>query len=122
MVRLAIHLLPHQRPLHALTRLSPSRPPQPKAFPQSRTLSLHLHHPSASNPSELVWEQVQEYTIRAIGTKKVVHSLVVVQLDENDMVVKFEDRWDAKELPTRYGSSVSHLSGRLWSISSSLLT
>ena len=52
---------------------------------------------------------MQEYTIRAVGTKKVIHSLVVVQLDENDMVVKFEDRWGAKELPTKYGTSVSLL-------------
>jgi len=40
-----------------------------------------------------------------LGTKKIVHSLVVVQLDENEKVLKFEDRWDAKELPS--GNSVS---------------
>lgn len=38
-------------------------------------------------------EQRQKYTIAGIRTTKEMASIVHVELDENDMITRFEDRW-----------------------------
>ncbi|KAJ1306267.1 hypothetical protein OPQ81_010971 [Rhizoctonia solani] len=75
----------------------------PKAFPVSRTLSYKVTS-STTDPHRIVYEQQQEYTIRFIGTKKVMNSTVVIDLDENDQIVKLEDKWNGKDQPTRFGA------------------
>lgn len=32
---------------------------------------------------------------------------MVIDLDENDMITKLEDKWDGKDLPSRFGTLVS---------------
>lgn len=75
----------------------------PKAFPTSRTLAYKVVS-STSDPRQIVYEQTQEYTIRFIGTKKVMHSTVVIDLDENDKITKLEDKWNGQDQPTRFGA------------------
>ncbi|KAH7334978.1 hypothetical protein B0J17DRAFT_672300 [Rhizoctonia solani] len=75
----------------------------PKAFPVSRTLSYKVIS-SSTNPHRIVYEQQQEYTIRFIGTKKIMDSTVVIDLDENDQIVKLEDKWNGSDQPTRFGA------------------
>ena len=77
----------------------------PKAFPVSRTLSYKVvSSTSDPEPRRIVYEQQQEYTIRFIGTKKVMNSTVVIDLDENDQITKLEDKWGGKDQPTRFGA------------------
>ncbi|KAG9002494.1 hypothetical protein FRB90_011376, partial [Tulasnella sp. 427] len=59
-------------------------------------------------PNRIVYEQEQEYTLKLIGHKQVIRSLVVIDLDENDMITKLEDKWDGKDLPSRFGSFGSY--------------
>ncbi|KAG8714536.1 hypothetical protein FRC11_008091 [Ceratobasidium sp. 423] len=75
----------------------------PKAFPTSRTLSYKVTS-STTDPRRIVYEQQQEYTIRFIGAKKVMNSTVIIDLDENDRIVKLEDKWNGKDQPTRFGA------------------
>ncbi|QRV98426.1 hypothetical protein RhiJN_26445 [Ceratobasidium sp. AG-Ba] len=76
---------------------------QPKAFPTSRTLAYKVIS-STENPNRIVYEQKQEYTIRFIGTKKIMDSTVVIDLDENDKIIKLEDKWNGQDQPTRFGT------------------
>lgn len=32
---------------------------------------------------------------------------MVIDLDENDMITKLEDKWDGKDLPSKFGTFVS---------------
>jgi len=57
-----------------------------------------------SAPNRIIYEQEQEYTMRFIGHKQVLRSLVVIDLDENDTIVKLEDKWDGRDQPSRFGS------------------
>ncbi|QRV84367.1 hypothetical protein RhiJN_12383 [Ceratobasidium sp. AG-Ba] len=82
---------------------APQRWIQPKAFPTSRTLAYKVIS-STENPNRIVYEQKQEYTIRFIGTKKIMDSTVVIDLDENDKVIKLEDKWNGQDQPTRFGT------------------
>ncbi|KAF8599909.1 hypothetical protein BDV93DRAFT_448608 [Ceratobasidium sp. AG-I] len=75
----------------------------PKAFPSSRTLAYKVVS-STMDPRRIVYEQTQEYTIRFIGTKKIMNSTVVIDLDENDKIVKLEDKWSGQDQPTRFGA------------------
>ncbi|CAE7207903.1 unnamed protein product [Rhizoctonia solani] len=75
----------------------------PKAFPISRTLSYKVIS-STNDPRRITYEQQQEYTIRFIGTKKIMNSTVVIDLDENDQIVKLEDKWNGSDQPTRFGA------------------
>ncbi|KAG9086391.1 hypothetical protein FRC06_003115 [Ceratobasidium sp. 370] len=70
----------------------------PKAFPVSRTLTYKVIS-STGNPNRIVYEQKQEYTIRFINTKKIMESTVVIDLDENDKIVKLEDKWNGQDQP-----------------------
>jgi hypothetical protein len=36
-----------------------------------------------------------------------LNSTVVIDLDENDQIVKLEDKWNGQEHPTRFGALVS---------------
>ncbi|KAG8934757.1 hypothetical protein FRC01_000438 [Tulasnella sp. 417] len=73
-----------------------------KLFPKSKTLKMNVisstHAPD--EPNRIVYEQEQEYTLKLVGHKQVVRSLVVIDLDENDMITKLEDKWDGKDLPS----------------------
>ncbi|CAG7852602.1 SubName: Full=Uncharacterized protein {ECO:0000313/EMBL:CCA75315.1} [Serendipita indica DSM 11827] len=73
----------------------------PKAFPQSVN-KLHRVLSSTHNPNRIVYYQEQEYTIRGLGTKKLMKSTVVIELDDDDKIVKLDDKWNSKEHPTNF--------------------
>ncbi|KAG9121114.1 hypothetical protein FRC07_003064 [Ceratobasidium sp. 392] len=75
----------------------------PKLFPTSHTQAYKVIS-STTNPNQIVYEQKQEYTVRFIGTKKVMESTVVIDLDENDKIVKLEDKWNGQDQPVRFGA------------------
>jgi hypothetical protein len=77
---------------------SPSRL-QPKVFPKTRTLSFILLKPTAHL---IRWEMVVEYTW-AIGTTRMIHSLVELTLNDAGKVSHMVDRWEGKELDHRMG-------------------
>ncbi|KAI6109890.1 hypothetical protein F5141DRAFT_1215345 [Pisolithus sp. B1] len=60
---------------------------------------------STQSPNRLIYSKSQEYTLRFLGKKKRIDSMVVVDLDENDKIVRVEDKWGGEELPTQYGAS-----------------
>jgi len=75
----------------------------PKVFPQSETLSSRVLS-STTSPNRLVYSQTQQYTVRFLRTKKVIQSLVVIDLDDDDKIVKLEDKWNGEDQPTRWGA------------------
>ncbi|KAF5324445.1 hypothetical protein D9611_004314 [Ephemerocybe angulata] len=79
-----------------------------KLCSKSETLSSRVMS-STSIPNRIVYHQKQEYTFAVIGRTKVIESIVIVDLDENDKIVTLTDQWGGKELPTRYGSGLLRL-------------
>jgi len=75
-----------------------------KAFSKARTLRANIisstHGPGG--PNRIMYEQEQEYTIRFIGATKRVHSLIILDLDENDKIVRLTDKWSGKDSPAGY--------------------
>jgi hypothetical protein len=77
----------------------------PKAFPKSETLSYKV---VTSEPNLIEYEQTQLYTVALTGFKKEMKSLVHIELDDQDKVKKFEDRWCVSE--TFFPECPRHLS------------
>ncbi|KAF9228012.1 hypothetical protein BS17DRAFT_774629 [Gyrodon lividus] len=75
----------------------------PKLFSKSETISSRVVL-STERPNRLVYSQVQEYTLRFIGKKQRIESLIVLDLDETDKITRMVEKWNNVELPTRYGS------------------
>jgi len=75
----------------------------PKLFSKSETISLRVMS-STLSPNRLVYAQTQEYTYRFLGHKKKVDSIIVVDLDLDEKIVKLLDQWNGNELPTRFGA------------------
>lgn len=74
----------------------------PKLF-QAKILSSRIML-STQSPNRLIYSKSQEYTLRFLGKKKRVDSVVVVDLDENDKIMRVEDKWGGAEQPTHYGT------------------
>lgn len=71
----------------------------PKLFPTSIIKSYRILS-STTNPNRITYHQEQEYTIRGIGTKKLMVSTVEIDLDENDMITHLQNKWNGKEHST----------------------
>jgi len=69
-------------------------------FPSPHNLSSRL---LSSTPTQMVFSQRQEYTVRGVGVKRTVESLVVIDLDPSDKVVKMMDLWNGEDPPMRWG-------------------
>ncbi|OSD02832.1 hypothetical protein PYCCODRAFT_1467517 [Trametes coccinea BRFM310] len=65
----------------------------------TRTLSAGL------SPNRLVYAQTFVYTLRLVGVRKEVKSIVFVDLDEDMKIVQMIDQWKGKELSTRWGAA-----------------
>ncbi|KAG6821154.1 hypothetical protein H0H93_005374 [Arthromyces matolae] len=76
---------------------------EPKIFAASNTLSLRVMS-STHNPNRLVFSLSQEYTYRFLKRKKVIDSIVVIDLDEDEKIIKMVDLWDGKDLPIWHGA------------------
>jgi len=90
---------------HGYHEYAPQWFSMPKLFPKSRTIMANVTSSTCGpdEPNRIVYEQEQEYTVRLIGHKHVVRSLVVIDLDENNMIKKLEDKWSGVDQPTRFG-------------------
>jgi hypothetical protein len=75
----------------------------PKVFPKSITLSKRVIS-STHNPNRIMYQQEQEYTFRGLGTKKVMKSLVIIELDDHDRIVYLHDKWNGQEHPVKWGA------------------
>ncbi|KAG9014798.1 hypothetical protein FRB94_008956 [Tulasnella sp. JGI-2019a] len=88
---------------------------QTRAFSKARTLSANVLQSTTgpTEPNQIVYEQSQEYTIRFLNIKKVVTSLITLDLDENDKILKLTDRWSGNDPPNRFGAYyLRRLSGK----------
>ncbi|KAF8841183.1 hypothetical protein BDN67DRAFT_967525 [Paxillus ammoniavirescens] len=75
----------------------------PKIFSKSETISSRVML-STESPNRFVFSQVQEYTLRFIGKKQRIESVIVVDLDESDKITRMVEKWNGDELPTHYGA------------------
>lgn len=46
-----------------------------------------------NEPGLLEFESRINYTVKALGTHKIMRSIVHIELDGEDKITKFEDRW-----------------------------
>lgn len=76
----------------------------PKLFSHSETISTRVMS-STTNPNRLIYEQLQEYTWRFIGIKTKIHSIIIVDLNEDEKIVRLLDQWNGDELRVRYGAA-----------------
>ncbi|KAF5331061.1 hypothetical protein D9619_005939 [Psilocybe cf. subviscida] len=60
---------------------------------------------STDNPNRFIYFQTMEYTLRWFNKKKVIESIVTVDLDDNEKIIRLVDQWEGKELPSRWGAS-----------------
>jgi len=75
----------------------------PKLLSKSERVSTRIIS-AALSPNELVYHQTQEYTVRWLGLKKTVISIVTVELDDELKVIRLVDRWNGEAPPTRWGT------------------
>ncbi|EUC64194.1 hypothetical protein RSOL_437140 [Rhizoctonia solani AG-3 Rhs1AP] len=75
----------------------------PKIATNSTTLQYRVLS-STHSPHKIVFDQTQQYTFRYIKRKKTIHSLVVIELDEEGKIIKMEDRWNGEKLPRKWGA------------------
>ncbi|KIJ44359.1 hypothetical protein M422DRAFT_30497 [Sphaerobolus stellatus SS14] len=77
----------------------------PKLCSKSERLSFRVLS-STTQPNQIIYAQRQQYTMRLFGTKKIVESLVIIDLDENDKILKLEDKWNGEDQPKRWGAEL----------------
>ncbi|KAH8117428.1 hypothetical protein DFH11DRAFT_1687433 [Phellopilus nigrolimitatus] len=86
--------------------------PQPKVFSKSETVASRVLS-STHHPNRIIYSQTQEYTLRGIGTKRTVKSIVVIELDDDDKIVRLEDQRNGEESPTAWGvGTLRRLNGK----------
>ncbi|KAF8678095.1 RNA polymerase II C-terminal domain phosphoserine binding [Rhizoctonia solani] len=75
----------------------------PRIAARSTTLEYRVLS-STHYPHKIVFDQTQQYTLRYIKRKKTIHSLIVLELDEDGKIIKMEDRWNGEEPPRNWGA------------------
>ncbi|KAF9562175.1 hypothetical protein CPC08DRAFT_688059 [Agrocybe pediades] len=75
-----------------------------KFFSSSEQLSKRVMS-STDSPNRFIYQQTMEYTTRLFNKKKVVESIIIADLDENDKIVRLVDQWHGKDMPTWFGAS-----------------
>lgn len=76
-----------------------------KMVSSSKTLS-HRVLASTSSPSRIVYSQTQEYTLKLTKKKKVIQSMVVIHLDNDDKITMLEDKWRGDDQPSSWAAKV----------------
>jgi len=76
----------------------------PKFFSHSEQVSKRVMS-STNEPNRLIYHQVQEYTTRWLKKKKTIESVIVVDMDQNEKIIRLVDQWDGQELPNWFGAS-----------------
>jgi hypothetical protein len=74
-----------------------------KVFLKSETVSTRVLS-STTSPNRLVYAQTQLYVFRFFAKKMKIQSIIVVDLDEEEKIIRLVDQWDGKDLPTRFGA------------------
>jgi len=75
----------------------------PKVFANSETVSARVMS-STRTPNRIVLAQTQRYKNRFLD--KTIESVVTVDLDDGDKIIRLVDQWDGKALPTRWGGGL----------------
>ncbi|RDB24005.1 hypothetical protein Hypma_008815 [Hypsizygus marmoreus] len=75
----------------------------PKLFSDSKNEYTRVMS-STHVPNRLVFAQSQTYVTRYLKRKKTIDSIIVVDLDDDEKIVKMVDQWHGQGLPTRYGA------------------
>jgi len=76
----------------------------PKIFSHSEQISKRVMS-STNAPNRLIYHQVQRYTTSLFKKKKTIESIIVVDMDENEKIIRLVDQWDGQEMPNWFGSS-----------------
>ncbi|KAG1877586.1 hypothetical protein DFJ58DRAFT_648892 [Suillus subalutaceus] len=76
--------------------------PQPRIFSKSETVSSRVMS-FTRFPKRLIYSQTQEYTLRYIGTVKRIESIIVVDLDDDDKIIRMTDQWNGEALSSWFG-------------------
>lgn len=74
----------------------------PRIVSKSETISSRVMS-FTRLPKRLIYSQTQEYTFRYIGTKKRIGSIIVVDLDDDDKIIRMTDQWDGEALSSWFG-------------------
>ncbi|KAA1471248.1 hypothetical protein DENSPDRAFT_837202 [Dentipellis sp. KUC8613] len=84
-----------------------------RLYTQSTTLSRRVLT-SMDSPNRLIYWQKQEYVTRLTGSTKVVESIVVVDLDEENKIIKLVDQWQGQEATRSWGAEfLRRLNGKV---------
>ncbi|KAF9466402.1 hypothetical protein BDZ94DRAFT_1251864 [Collybia nuda] len=75
----------------------------PKLFSHSETTSSRVMS-STHTPNRLVFSQTQTYTTRFFKRKKAIESIIIVEMDENEKIIRLVDQWGGNDLPIRFGA------------------
>ncbi|RPD65888.1 hypothetical protein L226DRAFT_608828 [Lentinus tigrinus ALCF2SS1-7] len=68
------------------------------------------------SPNRLTFIHTQRYTLRLMGTKKEITSVVFLDLDDDMRIVQLTDQWNGEEHATRWGAeSLRRLFGKILS-------
>ncbi|KAJ3556594.1 hypothetical protein NM688_g1943 [Phlebia brevispora] len=74
-----------------------------KICSQSERLATRIVSASLK-PNRLIFSQTQAYTLRWIGSRKVISSFVVVELDDDLKIIRLVDQWNGEDPPARWYS------------------
>ncbi|KAJ7470537.1 hypothetical protein FB451DRAFT_1340005 [Mycena latifolia] len=76
---------------------------RPKLFSKSETVTSRVMS-STRMPNRIVFSQTQRYKNRFLD--KTIESVVTVDLDDEDKIIRLVDQWDGKALPSRWGGGL----------------
>lgn len=74
-----------------------------KMMSRSETLALRIMS-STDVPNRLIFHQIQKYTSHFFKFTKVIDSIVVVELDKDEKIIRLVDQWNGADLPKRFGA------------------
>ncbi|KAJ6546459.1 hypothetical protein DFH09DRAFT_1040063 [Mycena vulgaris] len=75
----------------------------PKLFATSETVGTRVMS-STRAPNRIVFSQTQRYKNRFMD--KTIESVVTVDLDDGDKIIRLVEQWDGKALPSRWGGGL----------------
>ncbi|KAI0049986.1 hypothetical protein FA95DRAFT_1488021 [Auriscalpium vulgare] len=86
---------------------------QPRVVSKSTIVSRRIMS-STEAPNRLIYWQRHEYVSRFTGMKKSVESIITVDLDEDETIIRLVQQTEGKDVPTRWGAQhFRRLHGRI---------
>ncbi|KAH0584263.1 hypothetical protein H2248_009812 [Termitomyces sp. 'cryptogamus'] len=74
-----------------------------KIYSESKILSMRVMS-STHSPNRLVFSLSRQYSYRFLKRKKIIDSIIIVDLDDNDKIIKLVNQWSGKDLPNWRGA------------------